>query len=75
MPLTSKGEEILSNMTKTYGSSEKAKQVLYASKNAGKISGVDRALCGMDAISKATVIQGADAMPDVMDPHGPPREG
>ena len=41
--------------------------------NAGKSRG--DALCGMDAISKATVIQGADSMPEVMDPHGPPREG
>ena len=41
MPLTEKGKEILSNMEKTYGSSEKAKEVFYASKNAGKITGVD----------------------------------
>lgn len=41
MPLTSKGKEILSSMEKTYGSEEKAKQVLYASKNAGKVSGID----------------------------------
>jgi hypothetical protein len=41
VPLTSKGEEILSSMEKTYGSEEKAKEVLYASKNAGKITGID----------------------------------
>lgn len=41
MPLTSKGSEILANMRKEYG--EKAEQVFYASKNAGKISGVDTA--------------------------------
>lgn len=40
MPLTSKGEEILSNMKNEYGE-EKGKQVFYASKNAGKITGVD----------------------------------
>lgn len=41
MPLTSKGEEIMHNMEKTYGSEKKAEQVFYASKNAGTISGVD----------------------------------
>jgi len=40
MPLTSKGEEIMAAMKKEYGT-EKGKQVFYASKNAGKISGVD----------------------------------
>ena len=43
MPLTSKGQEILANMEKTYGSEEKAKSVFYASRNAGKITGVDSA--------------------------------
>lgn len=43
MPLTSKGKRILKSMKKTYGSAEKAKSVLYASKNAGKISGIDKA--------------------------------
>lgn len=40
-PLTSKGEEILGKMRETYGSEAKAKEVLYASKNAGTISGID----------------------------------
>ena len=40
MPLTAKGEEILSAMQKQYGS-EKGKSVFYASKNAGTITGVD----------------------------------
>jgi len=43
MPLTAKGEEILHNMEQTYGSEAKAKSVFYASKNAGKITGVDEA--------------------------------
>jgi hypothetical protein len=42
MPLTAKGEEIMSAMKKEYGE-EKGKEVFYASKNAGKISGVDEA--------------------------------
>ena len=42
MPLTSKGEEILANMKKEYGS-KKGESVLYASKNAGKITGIDAA--------------------------------
>jgi len=40
MPLSSKGEEIMGNMKKEYGS-EKGEQVFYASKNKGTISGVD----------------------------------
>ena len=42
MPLTDKGEEIMSGMRKTYGP-ERGERVFYASKNAGTISGVDRA--------------------------------
>lgn len=40
MPLTEKGLHILSSMSKTYGP-KKGKEVFYASKNAGKITGVD----------------------------------
>jgi hypothetical protein len=40
MPLTAKGEKILAGMKKQYGE-KKGKQVFYASKNAGKITGVD----------------------------------
>jgi hypothetical protein len=40
MPLTEKGSKIKAAMTKQYGA-EKGEQVFYASKNAGKISGVD----------------------------------
>jgi len=40
VPLTTKGEHILKSMEGTYGK-EKAEQVLYASKNAGTISGID----------------------------------
>ena len=43
MPLTAKGEKILKSMEKTYGSEKKAEQVLYASKNAGEITGIDDA--------------------------------
>jgi 8-oxo-dGTP pyrophosphatase MutT (NUDIX family) len=39
-PLTGKGEKIMSSMQDQYGS-EKGKQVFYASKNKGNISGVD----------------------------------
>ena len=42
MPLTKKGKKILSSMKKTYGSTKKAKSVLYASKNAGKIKGIEK---------------------------------
>lgn len=40
MPLTLKGNEIKENMEKEYGP-KKGEEVFYASKNAGKISGVD----------------------------------
>jgi len=40
MPLTEKGEKIKSAMQKKYGK-ERGEQVFYASKNKGKISGVD----------------------------------
>jgi len=42
MPLTKKGKSILKSMEKTYGSDKKAKQVFYASANAGKIKGVHK---------------------------------
>lgn len=49
MPLTAKGAEILSNMEKEYGT-EKGKSVFYASRNAGKISGVDSVAERLDRI-------------------------
>lgn len=40
MPLTKKGDKIKDAMTEEYGE-KKGEQVFYASRNAGKISGVD----------------------------------
>lgn len=41
-------------MEQTYGSKEKAEQVLYASKNAGKITGIDSIPAGlMDEVENA----------------------
>ena len=40
MPLTKKGKKIMANMKKEYGAKQ-AKRVFYASRNAGKISGVE----------------------------------
>jgi hypothetical protein len=40
MPLTEKGEKIKGSMVEQYGQ-EKGEEVFYASKNAGKITGVD----------------------------------
>ncbi len=51
MPLTEKGSEILHAMEKEYGT-DKGKQVFYASKNKGTISGVDSA-ARIDAIARA----------------------
>ena len=45
MPLTKKGSEIMSSMRKQYGA-KKGKSVFYASKNAGKIKGVDHGFYG-----------------------------
>jgi hypothetical protein len=42
MPLTTKGKKIRKAMQETYGSKEKADEVFYASRNAGKIKGVDK---------------------------------
>lgn len=53
MPLTEKGKKILSAMEEEYGSDKKAKEVFYASKNAGKISGVD-SVENTDKLLKAT---------------------
>ena len=41
MPLNKKGQKVMASMKKTYGSDKKAKQVFYASKNSGKLSGVE----------------------------------
>jgi len=41
MPLTKKGKKIMSNMKEEYGA-KRAKRIFYASKNAGKLKGVDR---------------------------------
>jgi len=41
MPLTEKGKKIMKAMKKEYGA-KKAKKVFYASKNKGKIKGVDK---------------------------------
>lgn len=42
MPLNTKGKKIMSSMRKTYKDPKKAKNVFYASKNAGKIKGVEK---------------------------------
>lgn len=42
MPLTPKGKKILKSMEGTYKGKKKAEQVFYASKNAGKIKGVEK---------------------------------
>ena len=41
MPLTEKGKKIMSSMQDTYGA-ERGKQVFYASRNKGRIKGVER---------------------------------
>lgn len=41
MPLTTKGRKVMRAMKRTYGA-KKGKRVFYASRNAGRIKGVDR---------------------------------
>ena len=41
MPLTDKGEKIMSSMKRTYGG-KKGEEVFYATANAGKITGVEK---------------------------------
>lgn len=41
MPFTKKGKKIMKSMKKEYGS-KKGEKVFYASRNAGKIKGVDK---------------------------------
>jgi len=43
MPLTEKGKKIMKSMQKQYGK-KKAEEVFYASKNAGKITGVEKTM-------------------------------
>lgn len=51
-PLTAKGEKIKSALTKEYGSTKKAEQVLYAGKNKGTFTGID-AIRGRDMLEQA----------------------
>ena len=62
MPLTSKGKEIKAALTKEYGA-EKGERVLYAGKNAGTFTGIDKAL-HPDAVKK---IEEMRAMCDAWD--------
>ena len=45
MPLTDKGEKIMQSMKRTYGG-KKGEEVFYATRNAGKIAGVEEKAAG-----------------------------
>jgi hypothetical protein len=64
VPLTSKGEKILSNLQSEYGSDEKAKQVLYAGKNKGTFSGIDCDKIGRIADAVNNLAKRFDAIVD-----------
>jgi SHS2 domain-containing protein len=64
MPLTGKGEKILSHMKEEYGSEEKAKQVLYAGKNKGTFTGIDCDKIGRIADAVNNLAQRFDAIVD-----------
>jgi len=73
-PLTGKGEKIMSSMQDQYGS-EKGKQVFYASKNKGNISGVDNRRSSWGAPRWTRDNQGALAPNSAVQPllRAPPR--
>ena len=52
MPLTKKGRKIMKNMKKEYGG-KKGKSVFYASRNKGRIKGVDPESSGKGKKSKS----------------------
>lgn len=62
MPLTDKGSEILHNMEKTYPTEKKAKEVFYASRNAGTITGIDSAKDAVESYMDAVKRGDADGM-------------
>lgn len=60
-PLTSKGNEIMKNMKSEYGNKE-GEKVFYASKNAGKIAGVDGHLPVSPAEALPTTISAQESL-------------
>lgn len=54
MPLTDKGATIMAAMKKEYGG-KKGESVFYASRNSGRIKGVDAQRRGRDKASKVAV--------------------
>ena len=62
MPLTHKGTEILEKMRETYPTEKKAKEVFYASKNAGTITGVDSAQVEGEKIQPIPIARAAGVM-------------
>ena len=77
MPLTKKGDEIMSNMKKEYGAKE-GEKVFYASRNSGRISGVDGLVEGAaalhqriaDAAVQKPYISKMDGVWELLDMHG-----
>jgi len=65
MPLTGKGEEIKSALTKEYGA-EKGEQVLYAGKNKGTFTGIDCDKIGRIADAVNNLQQRFDAIVDAV---------
>ena len=66
MPLTEKGQKIKSAMVKQYGP-EKGEQVFYASKNKGKITGVDAHITSDDAQHMGFTGAGAEPVKKLTD--------
>lgn len=59
MPLTAKGREILAKMEERYGS-DKGKEVFYASRNKGTITGVDDVPVSSNPASLDAVVKACD---------------
>lgn len=52
MPLTTKGRKIMASMQREYGA-KRGERVFYASRNAGRITGVDPESSGRSGLDKA----------------------
>jgi len=68
MPLTKKGKKIMKAMKSEYGKKE-GEKVFYASKNKGKIKGVEKAAMGRAMFKQSTSKAPGDAQMRVKEPY------
>jgi|TARA_R100000664_G_scaffold2237_3_gene5758 hypothetical protein len=68
MPLTKKGRKIMKAMKGEYGN-KKGEQIFYATKNKGKIKGVEKAAMGRAMFKQTTSKAPGDAQMKVKEPY------